>query len=62
MKDILWYKEAVKKLNKWAYAYYVLDNPIVSDEVYDKLYKEVSNFEKEHPHLIDPISITQRVG
>jgi DNA ligase (NAD+) len=34
----------------------------VTDEVYDKLYHEVQNFEKEHPDLIDPTSPTQRVG
>ena len=28
-------EELVNLLNKWAYAYYVLDNPEVSDAEYD---------------------------
>lgn len=56
------YKEAVETLKKWAYAYYVLDNPLVPDEVYDKLYREVEEYEKTHPDKIDPTSPTQRVG
>jgi len=56
------YKEAVEKLKKWAYYYYVLDNPLVTDEEYDKLYKEVENYEKNHPEEIDKTSPTQRIG
>ena len=56
------YKEAVEKLKRWAYAYYVLDNPEVPDEVYDKLYREVEEWEKQHPDKIDPTSPTQRIG
>ena len=33
-------RELVDKLNKYAYEYYVLDNPTVSDGEYDKLYDE----------------------
>jgi len=62
IKDKKWYQEAVEKLKKWAYAYYVEDNPLVTDEEYDRLYKEVEEFEKDHPDLIDPTSPTQRVG
>ena len=56
------YKKAVETLKKWAYYYYVLDNPLVTDEEYDKLYKEVEEYEKAHPDEIDPSSPTQRVG
>ena len=56
------YKKAVETLKKWAYYYYVLDNPLVTDEEYDKLYKEVEEYEKSHPDEIDPTSPTQRVG
>ncbi len=56
------YKKSIEILNKWAEAYYTKDNPLVSDEEYDKLYKEVEAFEKNHPELIDKISPTQRVG
>ncbi len=56
------YKKAVETLKRWAYAYYVLDNPEVPDEVYDKLYREVEEYEKAHPDQIDPTSPTQRIG
>ena len=56
------YKKAVDTLKKWAYYYYVLDNPLVTDEEYDKLYKEVQKWEEGHPDKIDPTSPTQRVG
>ncbi|GAB6074680.1 NAD-dependent DNA ligase LigA [Nautilia lithotrophica] len=56
------YKKAVETLKKWAYYYYVLDNPLVTDEEYDKLYHEVEEYEKAHPEEIDPSSPTQRVG
>ena len=56
------YKEALKKLNRYAHAYYVLDNPIATDEEYDILYHEVLLFEKENPDKVDKDSITQRVG
>ena len=49
-------------LNKYAYNYYVLDNPLISDFEYDTLYKELEAIEKEHPELITPDSPTQRVG
>ncbi len=56
------YKKAVETLKRWAYAYYIEDNPLVADEVYDKLYREVEEYEKSHPEDIDPASPTQRVG
>ncbi len=56
------YEKNIKVLNSWAKAYYTLDNPIASDEEYDKLYKKVVNFEENHPDMISPISPTCRVG
>jgi DNA ligase (NAD+) len=56
------YKEAIETLKTWAHAYYVEDNPLVTDEEYDRLYHEVLDFEKAHPEQIDPTSPTQRVG
>ena len=56
------YKKNVKLLKRWAEAYYTKDDPVVSDEVYDKLYREVQKFEEEHPKLIEPTSPTQKVG
>jgi DNA ligase (NAD+) len=56
------YEEKVNLLNKWAYHYYTLDNPIATDEEYDKLYFEVVDYEKNNPDKILSVSPTQRVG
>jgi hypothetical protein len=39
---------------------YVLDNPSLPDEVYDRLYRQLQTLEAEHPHLITADSPTQR--
>ncbi len=51
-----------EELNKLGYNYYVLDNPLVSDFEYDKLYSELKSLEEQNPELITPDSPTQRVG
>ena len=56
------YKKNVELLNKYAYHYYVLDDPIATDEEYDTLYKQVEEYEREHPDKILKNSPTQRVG
>lgn len=49
-------------LNQYSYEYHVLDNPSVSDAVYDGLMAELKKLEADHPELITPDSPTQRVG
>jgi len=56
------YLEKLEVLKKWAYAYYVDDNPIATDEEYDKLYHEVLDYETENPNEIASDSPTKRVG
>ena len=56
------YKKAVEELNRYAYHYYVEDNPITTDEVYDKLYHEVLEYEEKNPYQVLDNSPTQRVG
>ena len=51
-----------QQLNRYAHAYYVLDSPIVSDAVYDQLYRQLEAIESRHPELVAPDSPTQRVG
>lgn len=53
--------ELVEDLNKYAYQYYVLDNPEVSDKEYDLKYDELTKLEKETGFVL-PYSPTQRVG
>lgn len=55
-------KQLRSSLQQAAYAYYVLDAPIMEDAVYDQLYRELENLEKQYPQLITPDSPTQRVG
>ena len=50
------------KINEHNYAYYVLDEPHLSDAEYDKLFRELESLEKEYPQFIDSSSPTQRVG
>lgn len=50
------------KLQEAAYAYYVLDSPIMEDAIYDQLYRELQELETQFPYLITPDSPTQRVG
>ncbi|MBQ7164219.1 MAG: hypothetical protein IJR61_02675, partial [Clostridia bacterium] len=38
-------RELIDDLNRYAYEYYVLDNPTVSDAEYDKLYDELRALE-----------------
>jgi DNA ligase (NAD+) len=42
--------------------YYVLDQPEISDQEYDKLFRELRDLEAQHPDLVTPDSPTQRVG
>jgi len=51
-----------KQMREIDYAYYVLDNPIVTDAVWDNLKNEVDDIEKKYPDLITNDSPTQRVG
>ncbi len=54
-------QQMVDQLNKWAYEYYVLDNPSVPDTTYDALYDQLVLLEKQ-TGVILPDSPTQRVG
>jgi DNA ligase (NAD+) len=42
--------------------YYVLDDPEIGDDAYDRLLDELRGIEKEHPELLTPDSPTRRVG
>ncbi len=56
------YQEKVKQLIHWAHAYYVEDNPVATDEEYDRLYHQVLDYENAHPEDVVPDSPTKRVG
>ncbi|GAB4240137.1 MAG: NAD-dependent DNA ligase LigA [Acidobacteriota bacterium] len=44
------------------YRYYVLDNPVISDQEYDRLFRELLELEEAFPEFRTPDSPTQRVG
>ena len=56
------YLQKVALLKKMAYHYYTLDEPIASDDEYDKLYAEIVVFESANPAQIASDSPTQKVG
>lgn len=49
-------------LEQHNYRYYVLDDPLISDAEYDRLFRELVRLEEHYPQLITPDSPTQRVG
>lgn len=44
------------------YRYYVLADPVITDEEYDNLMKQLIELEKKYPELVTPDSPTQRIG
>jgi len=50
------------KLETYGRAYYEQDRPLVSDDVYDALFRELVAIEREHPEFQTPDSPTERVG
>lgn len=63
-------KETAKKLieklrneiNYHDYRYYVLNDPVISDEEYDRLFRQLKELEEQFPDLVTPDSPTQRLG
>lgn len=55
-------KQLHEQLEHHAYRYYVLDDPEIGDDAYDRLLDELRAIEREHPELVTPDSPTQRVG
>ncbi|MDO5021990.1 MAG: NAD-dependent DNA ligase LigA [Eubacteriales bacterium] len=54
-------RELVDLLNRTAHAYYVLDNPLITDAEWDSLYDELLKIERETGEVL-PDSPTRRVG
>ncbi|MEO8821656.1 MAG: DNA ligase (NAD(+)) LigA, partial [Ginsengibacter sp.] len=51
-----------KVLRFHEYRYYILNDPLLSDQEYDLLFKKLEKLEKENPSIVTPDSPTQRVG
>jgi len=56
------YNKQIQTLISWAKAYYVDDNPIATDEEYDKLHRDILAYESSNPTHTHPNTPTQRVG
>jgi hypothetical protein len=56
------HRELVEEIRRHDHAYYVLAQPTISDQDYDRLYHELVDLETRFPDLITPDSPTQRVG
>jgi len=54
--------ELVAEIRRHDEAYYVYAQPTISDQEYDRLYRELVDLEKAYPDLVSPDSPTQRVG
>ena len=52
----------IELVRAYDHAYYVLDDPVVSDAEYDAAFLELRELEQAHPELIRPDSPTQRVA
>src|SRR5471030_1510931 len=56
------HRELVEQIRKLDRAYYEEAQPLVSDQEYDRLYRELLDLEEAHPALRTPDSPSQRVG
>jgi DNA ligase (NAD+) len=56
------HRDLSEELDRYAFAYYVLDQPLISDGQYDALIGELREIEAAHPALITPDSPTQKVN
>jgi DNA ligase (NAD+) len=54
--------ELRQQLDKHNYQYHVLDDPLISDADYDRLFRRLMELEQAHPELVDLSSPTQKIG
>lgn len=50
------------EITRHDYLYHTLDEPVIADVEYDRLFARLEQIEQESPHLVSPDSPTQRVG
>ena len=65
-RDIDWATQRTSELRQEIehhnYRYHVLDDPVISDEEYDRMFRELVALEQEYPELASSESPTRRVG
>jgi len=55
-------KQLREDIDRHNYQYYALDQPLISDAEYDRLFRELQDLEARHPEFVAPDSPTQRIG
>lgn len=55
-------QQLIQMLQSHNHAYYVMDNPTISDAEYDDLFKKLQQLEQQYPNDIQVNSPTQKVG
>jgi len=55
-------EELRAEIRKHDHYYYVLNQPLISDAEYDRLFRELQELEEKYPQFVTPDSPTQRVG
>lgn len=55
-------QELRQRIAEYDYHYYVLDDPLVSDNEYDGTYRRLLEIEQDFPELVTPDSPSQRIG
>ena len=56
------YEELIEIINEADYNYHTLDNPTITDQEYDKYFRELEEIEEKHPEWIKDYSPTQHAG
>ncbi|MCA0146462.1 NAD-dependent DNA ligase LigA [Blastococcus sp. LR1] len=56
------HRDLSEELDRYAFAYYVRDEPLISDGQYDELMGELKAIEVAHPALVTPDSPSQKVN
>ena len=56
------HEDLAAEIRRHDFLYYTQAQPVISDQEYDRLYRELADLEKEFPGLCTPDSPTQRVG
>ena len=51
-----------EEINSHNHRYHVLDDPQITDQAYDRLYRNLQQLEQQYPELVSEQSPTQRVG
>ena len=56
------YEQLCREAEQHNFNYYVLDNPTVEDDEYDRLMRKIKEIEAENPEIVSESSPTQHVG